>query len=172
MPARFRAAVRKSLGPLAEKSSGVSISTEGRVFFCPSCSTWRRRMFSTTPPPPPATTNRHRTRNRCSNSLSTPHNSPEYNVTSIRRFLSSSVSSHSTAAGGIVDSNSRSTVPARFRELYTTLKELEEVAADHISLSRLQLALRGLESEEPVIRVGSKFYCTFLFPVFLLATSI
>ena len=42
-----------------------------------------------------------------------------------------------------------------FRELYDVLKEVKEVASEHISLSRLQLAQRGLESEEPVIRIAS-----------------
>lgn len=48
-------------------------------------------------------------------------------------------------------------MPTRNRELYALLGELHETAADQISLSRFQLAQRGLESEVPVIRVAGEF---------------
>jgi hypothetical protein len=60
--------------------------------------------------------------------------------------------------------NVNRTVPARFRELYAALGELREAAADQISLSRLQLAQRGLESEDPVIRVASELMFFVSFP--------
>ncbi|OXV06301.1 hypothetical protein Egran_05930 [Elaphomyces granulatus] len=41
-----------------------------------------------------------------------------------------------------------------FRALHDLLEEVRDVASEHISLSRLQLAQRGLESEEPVIRIA------------------
>lgn len=149
MPTKLRTAVRKSLLPLAGKNSGgnVGITTEGTVFYCPSCSTWRRRMVSTA-----ATANNYRTRNgglrhvfHSNNNINT--------TTTVRRYLSSSAAS-SNGPAGLVDVNIKKNVPARFRELYAALKELEDVAADHISLSRLQLAQRGLESEEHVVRVA------------------
>lgn len=150
MPTKLRTAVRKSLLPLAGKNSGgnVGITAEGTVFYCPSCSTWRRRMVSTA-----ATTNSYRTRNgglrhvfHSDNNINT--------TTTVGRYLSSSAA-RSNGAAGVLDINKN--VPARFRELYAALKELEDVAADHISLSRLQLAQRGLESEEHVVRVAGIF---------------
>jgi hypothetical protein len=44
-----------------------------------------------------------------------------------------------------------------FRKLFDLLKEVKDVASEHISLSRLQLAQRGLESEEPVIRIAGAY---------------
>ncbi|KUL84936.1 hypothetical protein ZTR_07832 [Talaromyces verruculosus] len=149
MPTKLRTAVRKSLLPLAGKNSGgnVGITTEGTVFYCPSCSTWRRRMVSTA-----ATTNNYRTRNGGLRHVF--HSNNNINTTTmVRRYLSSSAAS-SNGPAGLVDVNIKKNVPARFRELYAALKELEDVAADHISLSRLQLVQRGLESEEHVVRVA------------------
>lgn len=147
MPAKLRTAVRKSLLPLAGKNSGgnVGITAEGTVFYCPSCSTWRRRMVSTA-----ATSNSYRTRNGGFRHVF--HNNNNADTTTIvRRYLNSSTARFNGAAAA---ANINKNVPARFRELHAALKELEDVAADHISLSRLQLAQRGLESEEHVVRVA------------------
>ncbi|KAL4753797.1 hypothetical protein BDW72DRAFT_190757 [Aspergillus terricola var. indicus] len=45
-------------------------------------------------------------------------------------------------------------VPLRLRELYESLVQLQNIAPEQVNLSRLQLALRGLESEEPLIRIA------------------
>ncbi|KAL4967757.1 uncharacterized protein BDV14DRAFT_21798 [Aspergillus stella-maris] len=45
-------------------------------------------------------------------------------------------------------------VPPRLRELYESLAHIQSVAPEEVNLSRLQLALRGLESEEPLLRVA------------------
>ncbi|PLB45948.1 hypothetical protein P170DRAFT_390298 [Aspergillus steynii IBT 23096] len=45
-------------------------------------------------------------------------------------------------------------VPPRLRELYEALNQVKNVATEQVNLSRLQLALRGLESEVPLIRVA------------------
>ncbi|KAL4917955.1 hypothetical protein BDW62DRAFT_73687 [Aspergillus aurantiobrunneus] len=45
-------------------------------------------------------------------------------------------------------------VPPRLKELYGSLAHLQSVAPEQVNLSRLQLALRGLESEGPLIRVA------------------
>ncbi|GAB1215719.1 hypothetical protein ATERTT37_004913 [Aspergillus terreus] len=45
-------------------------------------------------------------------------------------------------------------VPPRLRELYDALGQVKDVAPEQVNLSRLQLALRGLESEAPLIRVA------------------
>jgi hypothetical protein len=50
--------------------------------------------------------------------------------------------------------NATKTIPARFQPLYVALEELRRAAPAHVSLSRLQLALQGLESETPKIRVA------------------
>lgn len=51
-------------------------------------------------------------------------------------------------------------VPPRFRELHAALNRVGDVATDRVDLSRLQLALRGLESEEPLIRVAGELFFT------------
>ncbi|KOC09371.1 hypothetical protein AFLA70_12g006121 [Aspergillus flavus AF70] len=45
-------------------------------------------------------------------------------------------------------------VPPRLRELYEALNKIQGVATEQVNISRLQLALRGLESETPIIRVA------------------
>ncbi|KAE8374220.1 hypothetical protein BDV26DRAFT_300355 [Aspergillus bertholletiae] len=45
-------------------------------------------------------------------------------------------------------------VPPRLRELYEALNRIQGVATEQVNISRLQLALRGLESEAPIIRVA------------------
>ncbi|KAK5116181.1 hypothetical protein LTR62_008507 [Meristemomyces frigidus] len=50
--------------------------------------------------------------------------------------------------------NAPSTVPPPFRELHQQLLALEAEASTYVSLSRLQLAIRSLESEIPVTRIA------------------
>lgn len=45
-------------------------------------------------------------------------------------------------------------VPPRLRELYGGLSKLNDVAPEQVNISRLQLALRGLETDHPLIRVA------------------
>ena len=45
-------------------------------------------------------------------------------------------------------------VPHTFRELHKALAVLQDKAANYVNLSQLQLALRGLESTDAVIRVA------------------
>ncbi|GAB1195718.1 hypothetical protein BDV32DRAFT_117063 [Aspergillus pseudonomiae] len=45
-------------------------------------------------------------------------------------------------------------VPPRLRELYDALNKIQGVATEQVNISRLQLALRGLESETPIIRIA------------------
>jgi hypothetical protein len=101
-----------------------------------------------------ATTNNYRTRNGGLRHVFH-HNNNINTTTTVRRYLSSSTARSNALAGADINKN----VPARFRELYAALTELEDVAADHISLSRLQLAQRGLESEEHVVRVAGISPC-------------
>ncbi|RJE19591.1 hypothetical protein PHISCL_08081 [Aspergillus sclerotialis] len=114
MPPRLRGSLQRSLSCL----------DSGRVFFCPSCATWRR-SFST-----------------------------RANVNSRRGDLlpsSSSTHRHLTTSSVI---NAGRDVPPRFKELHEALNLVGKNAAGQISVSRLQLALRGLESDEPLVRVA------------------
>ncbi|KAL5359478.1 hypothetical protein BJX96DRAFT_58446 [Aspergillus floccosus] len=65
---------------------------------------------------------------------------------------SSWTSSRSLATSSVVHGSRH--VPPRLRELYDALSQVKDVAAEQVNLSRLQLALRGLESETPLIRVA------------------
>lgn len=50
--------------------------------------------------------------------------------------------------------NAPSTVPSEFRDLHQRLNALQDSASGFVDLSRLQLALRSLESADPVVRVA------------------
>lgn len=50
--------------------------------------------------------------------------------------------------------NAPSTVPHELRELHQRLNALQDSASGFVDLSRLQLGLRSLESDDPVIRVA------------------
>lgn len=59
--------------------------------------------------------------------------------------------------GGLVSStaiNAPTSVPHKYRELHQSLSALQGAAGSFVDRSRLQLALRSLESEHPVIRVA------------------
>lgn len=47
-------------------------------------------------------------------------------------------------------------LPSQFRQLRDSLSSLKNEAAVYVNSSQLQLALRGLESENPVTRVAGK----------------
>ncbi|KAK0783802.1 hypothetical protein LTR75_014029 [Friedmanniomyces endolithicus] len=70
-------------------------------------------------------------------------------VSKVRRRHSSQSSLASVTA-----INAPTTVPPAHRDLHQRLLALQEEASTHINLSRVQLAARSLESEEPVIRVA------------------
>lgn len=137
MPARLRNALSKSLArPL--DSAGV--------YYCPSCATWRRALSTRA-----STTIAKLDTARCPSRLLI-SSSPSV-PTPIRPFATSSA----ITAG--------KTVPPRFRELYDALGAVKNAAIDQVSVSRLQLALRGLESEAPLIRVAGACWKSILLPV-------
>jgi hypothetical protein len=139
MPARIRATVSKSVTRFGD--SGAS-PLSGRFFFCPSCwASWRRTLSTQT-----RTANNFRRKDITATTTTTPESTRSF--LDRRRFLSS-----------ITEVNRN--IPARNKELYALLGELQQTAADQISLSRLQLAQRGLESEVPVIRVAGSFLPSF-----------
>ncbi|KAK4501123.1 hypothetical protein PRZ48_006929 [Zasmidium cellare] len=65
-----------------------------------------------------------------------------------RRYASNSALASSTAV------NAPSTVPFELRELHQHLQLLQDKANVYVDLSRLQLALRSLESDDPIIRIA------------------
>ncbi|PGH36645.1 hypothetical protein GX50_00507 [[Emmonsia] crescens] len=116
MPPKLHYSLSKQAGPFTEA-----------VFFCPSCSIWRRSILS-------------------------PTSRPRYRNLSLRRTRSASTfASPSTAAHTV---NFTRNVPERFQGLYSALNGVHDTAANHVNSSRLQLALRGLETTRPVIRVA------------------
>lgn len=126
MPARMRSALPRSLAR--------PLDTVG-VFYCPSCATWRRALSTRASTAiAKLDTARRPSRLLPSSSTSTP--------VPIRPFATTSA----ITAG--------KTVPPRFRELYDALGGIKDAAIEQVSVSRLQLALRGLESETPLIRVA------------------
>src|ERR1700761_4410538 len=50
--------------------------------------------------------------------------------------------------------NGRRPIPSRYQPLYEALIDVQKKASAQVNLSRLQLALQGLESEVPVTRVA------------------
>ncbi|KAF2462771.1 uncharacterized protein BDR25DRAFT_308152, partial [Lindgomyces ingoldianus] len=62
------------------------------------------------------------------------------------RFASTQVSPTAINAGP--------SIPPRKKELYNALSELSDAAETYVNISRLQLALRGLSVEDPVVRVA------------------
>ncbi|KAJ9639900.1 hypothetical protein H2199_006133 [Coniosporium tulheliwenetii] len=99
------------------------------LFFCPACSIWR---LSRPPPPPRAT----------------PPRIPQiHRLTPRSRRKASSLAS-STAINAPIE------VLPKYKEVYSALERLKTDAGSYVNLSRLQLALRGLEGHDAVVRVA------------------
>lgn len=127
MPPNLRGSLPKSL----------SRPLDSGVFYCPSCSTWRRTISTRRKTYRPST--------RTSTSGIIPRGRNGELNTQRHQFITSSAI------------NAGKNVPPRFKELYAALNRVGDVATDRVNLSRLQLALRGLESEEPLVRVAGGF---------------
>lgn len=127
MPARLRV-VQRSLAHSLDKSG---------VLYCPSCGIWRRAL-STRPSASSTSIGKLPSVRRTPLQIASP------SARSFRPFTSSSF----ITAG--------KTVPPQFRELYDALSGLQDAAIEQVSITRLQLALRGLESEAPLIRVAGE----------------
>jgi len=127
MPPNLRGSLPKSL-PRPLDSGGI--------FYCHSCATWRRTISTRRKTYRPGTST--------STSGNIPQGRNEELNTQQHYFTSSAI-------------NAGKNVPPRFKELYAALNRVGDVATDRVNLSRLQLALRGLESEEPLVRVAGGF---------------
>lgn len=63
---------------------------------------------------------------------------------------------HATTSAPVSPVNAHRELPPPFRELRETLSALQNKAAAYVNAGQLQLALRGVESENPVTRVAGK----------------
>ena len=61
---------------------------------------------------------------------------------------------HASSLSSATAVNASKTVPPRLGPLHEALLEVQKKAATHVNLSRLQLALQGLESESPTVRLA------------------
>ncbi|KAF2816301.1 uncharacterized protein BDZ99DRAFT_133273 [Mytilinidion resinicola] len=100
------------------------------LFFCPSCSAWRFSWPLATP----------RTRAR-----------PQ-----LHAFRAPAHLRHASSLASTTAINAPLDVPPRFQELHQALDGLGKAAAaaNYVNISRLQLALRGLEGGDAVVRVA------------------
>ncbi|KAJ5089096.1 hypothetical protein N7532_007780 [Penicillium argentinense] len=71
-----------------------------------------------------------------------------------RRLLDPASGSHIRSFTTSPAINPGKTVPPQFKELYDALSGVRDASIEQVSVSRLQLALRGLESEAPLVRVA------------------
>lgn len=119
------------IGSIARLSTALRSRSKPGLFFCPSCSLWR---LDSRPPTHAATR---------------PLHAPRF-FSAARRRPAATLASR-TAINAPLD------VPPRLMELYQALDALKSDAASYVNLSRLQLALRGLETEDPVVRVAGGY---------------
>ncbi|PLB35776.1 uncharacterized protein BDW47DRAFT_133272 [Aspergillus candidus] len=125
MPPKIRGSLSKSLS-----RAGDTTATD---FYCPSCAIHRRSL----------PTRRIRTQGAATTArLSSTWTPPSTAAAAPRPVTASSVV------------HGARHVPPRLRELYGGLSKLNDVAPEQVNISRLQLALRGLETETPLIRVA------------------
>ncbi|CAG8013200.1 unnamed protein product [Penicillium salamii] len=117
------------MAPRLRNALGLSRPLDvSAVFYCPSCAIWRRTLSTRNLDK----TNTLRRNARPQNTITAP---------SPRAFTSSTVITAKS-------------VPPRFKELHAALEGVKDASLEQVNLSRLQLALRGLETEAPLIRVA------------------
>ncbi|CAG8932124.1 unnamed protein product [Penicillium salamii] len=117
------------MAPRLRNALGLSRPLDvSAVFYCPSCAIWRRTLS---------------TRNLDKTTTLRRNARPQNTITapSPRAFTSSTVITAKS-------------VPPRFKELHAALEGVKDASLEQVNLSRLQLALRGLETEAPLIRVA------------------
>ena len=141
MPPRIPSAA-KATGDFFTRRPSLSL------FSCPACSS--RALSATTP----RTAEEHRLLNR--RNVTTANASNARNHVTLRKRTSRWIQqkSHATTLASNTAINAPKNVPAAYRELYRSLHVLNDHASDAVDQSRLQLALRGLESAHPTIRIG------------------
>ncbi|CAI7659073.1 unnamed protein product [Penicillium bialowiezense] len=118
-----------SMAPRLRSALGLSRQLDASaLFYCPSCAIWRRTL--STRNIDKANTLRRNARSQNTITASSP-----------RAFTSSTVITAKS-------------VPPRFKDLHAALEGVKDASLEQVNLSRLQLALRGLETETPLIRVA------------------
>lgn len=98
---------------------------------CPSCSTWRLR--------------------------DAPASALRPGRPGARRQRPSARARHASSVASTTAINAPAEVPPAWGELHRALDGLRGAAASYVNLSRLQLALRGLEGGDAVVRVAGRF---------------
>ncbi|KAJ5575869.1 hypothetical protein N7535_002795 [Penicillium sp. DV-2018c] len=124
MAPRLRNALAKSLSRSLDNSA---------VFYCPSCAVWLRSLSTRA-----GTTRRT---DRPDSSRRAGRTQKVFSELPPRPFSTSTVITAKS-------------VPPRFKELHAALEAVKDADLEQVNLSRLQFALRGLESETPLIRVA------------------
>ncbi|KAI5200743.1 hypothetical protein E4T39_05620 [Aureobasidium subglaciale] len=61
---------------------------------------------------------------------------------------------HATNLASRTAINPPSNIPVENQQLHASLNRLKDIASDYVNQSRLQLALRGLETSRPTVRIG------------------
>ncbi|KAJ5908600.1 hypothetical protein N7495_001282, partial [Penicillium taxi] len=102
-----------------------------RAFYCPSCAIRRQALT---------------TRATISTDQTTSTRRSGCLLTSASKSVARSYTSSAITAGN--------TIPPRLKALHNALSGVKQASIEQVNLSRLQLALRGLESESPLIRVA------------------
>lgn len=122
-------------------------------YVCPSClfSSAAKAPRSTGRTPHPGQ-QRHETRALHAQTRSRIACAPKHIAQSIATPTSNRRHNGTLASSSAI--NAPSTVPLEFRDLHQRLNALQDSASGFVDLSRLQLALRSLESADPVIRVA------------------
>ncbi|KAI9803904.1 MAG: hypothetical protein M1825_001784 [Sarcosagium campestre] len=116
----------RPLASIFSKLDRIGLQRSNGAYVCPACSSSRRASSRSL-------------LGRASTRISGPR-------TAFDRKASSVVSK--TAVNATKD------IPPRNRTLYDAITALKQEAANYVDLSRLQLALRSLESDNPVVRIA------------------
>ncbi|KAI9654782.1 MAG: hypothetical protein M1821_005776 [Bathelium mastoideum] len=133
---------------LSKPVSRAFYSTD--LFFCSSCSLWRISSAS----PPSRSTQRHQQRQQ------RPFRQQRTFARSSKTSVDASIhtppttNDHATRLSSRTAINAPIDVPAHHRPLYDALDKLKSRASNYVNLSRLQLALRGLERGDTVVRIA------------------
>ena len=136
--------------PLPKSSAHTLRHRPIDLFFCHSCSLWR--ISSATATPRIGSQRRrfapaHPRQQQTSTSQARPAQSDVYHGKSPPNSYNSYLASRTAI-------NAPINVSARLKPLYDNLEELKSSASNYVNLSRLQLALRGLERGQTVIRIA------------------
>ncbi|KAL4868524.1 hypothetical protein BDV12DRAFT_102246 [Aspergillus spectabilis] len=130
MPLKVRGSLPKSL----PRKRDITSKT---ITHCPSCATTQQRRALST--------------RRLPSQLRTQQSQAQLQNTVPRLRTLANTKTYSTAPSSI---HTARHVPPRLRDLYESLARIQTVAPEQVNLSRVQLALRGLESEEALTRVA------------------